>query len=69
MAVRRKIVAGELHYKDINFHFRVIAYRKMSVKELEFHLDRWLAENKKRKPPKNRFVTYETIFGLQGGAF
>ena len=69
MAIRKRILAGELVDKSINFRFRVYAYRKMSDSEMRFHLMDYLARRDKRKSLKNQIVDHYTNFGLQGGAF
>lgn len=50
--------------KEINFVFRVHAYRKLSCSEMQQVLKIWMAQTHRKKLPANMTIDYQSILGF-----
>ena len=49
---------------EYNFEFRVLAYRHLNNREMQFALKRWMKQDRRKTIPKNQTITYQTIIGF-----
>jgi hypothetical protein len=62
--MKAPIVPTELKYSDLNFTFRVLAYRQLSRDELLQAFGLWQGQSKRNRPKKNQLVEVTSIIGF-----
>lgn len=57
-------VITKLTVKEMNFVFRVHAYRKLTPTEMRYALKKWMSSTRHKQIPSNQTIDYFTIHGL-----
>lgn len=62
--MERPNVESILKMSENNFEFHVFAYRKLNYSELISVLKIWMRNERRKKIPKNKVVTFYTMMGI-----